>query len=365
LARGLLSLAETAQPEAFVEGLETLGHGPEEDVLRATLAYAYGVEGEDLTASELRYGARMVPGGWGRDHLRMRLAELADDTETTEAFRLALAVRGQEMRDRLRWLAGTVAAMLGLGAILLLRRRVFTHPPPWRAAVLDAPWSAGQGSAVIVRATLYAILIALGLSLFQQHYFHPGILSMWSTLVVALPMFWLIHRHLLRPRGVGFVDGFGLSLRGVGMRAFAAVTLAVICIQWGGNMLVAWMGWAAGLQGHWSQGIHELALFGSLRNTLLTAVNAVVWAAVIEEIAFRGLVYVTLRSVMRPWAAILLSAALFSGLHLYSVTATLSVFWSGVVLAWSFERYRSLLPGMVAHGIGNALAVSTLLLFYR
>lgn len=364
-ARWLIALAETGQREAFIEGLPTLGSGPEEDVLAATLAYAYGVESEALTPSELRYGARMVPGGWGRDHLRMRLAERAGDAETAEAFRLALAVRGSEMRERLRWLGAFVGAALAAGMILLVRARVLTGPSPWQATVLDQPWSAGHGFAVVVRAALYAILIALGLSLFRQHYFRPGLLSMWSTLLVALPMLWLMYRHLLRPRGLGFVQAFGLTLRGVGLRTFAAVTLVVLAIQWGGNMAVAWLGWAAGLEGHWSHGIHELALFGSLRNTLMTAFNAVVWAAVIEEIAFRGLVYVTLRSVMRPWVAIVLSAALFSGLHLYSVTAMLSVFWSGLVLAWSFERFRSLLPGMVAHGVGNAVAVATLLLFYR
>jgi uncharacterized protein len=364
-ARWLIALAETGQREAFIEGLESLGSGPEEDVLKATLAIAYGVDSETLTVSELRYGARMVPGGWGRDNLRMRLSQRAGDMETAEAFRLALAIRGEEMRERLRWQAAFVTGILGLGVLLLVRARVFTRPPPWRAAVLEQPWSGGQGFAVIVRAALYAILIALALSLFRQHYFRPGILSMWSTLLVALPMLWLVYRHLLRPRGIGYIQGFGLTLRGVGFRAFAAVTLVVLAIQWGGNMLIAWLGWAVGLEGHWSHGIHELALFGSLRNTLLTAFNAVVWAAVIEEIAFRGLVYVTLRSVMRPWMAIVLSAALFSGLHLYSVTAMLSVFWSGLVLAWSFERFRSLLPGMAAHGIGNALAVSTLLLFYR
>jgi membrane protease YdiL (CAAX protease family) len=364
-ARWLIALAETGQTEAFIAGLESLGIGPEEDVLAATLAHAYGVEAEALNAAELRYGARMVPGGWGRDHLRMRLAQRAGDAETAEAFRLALALRGQEMRERLRWLGGTVAVTLVLGLILLARARVFTHPPPWRAAVLDEPWAAGKGFAVIVRAALYAILVVVGISLFQEHYFRPGILSMWITLVAALPMLWLIHRHLLKPRGIGFVQGFGLSLRGVGLRAFAAVTVVLVAVHWAGNMLIASLGWGLGLESHWSQGIHELSMFGSWRNTLLTAFNAVVWAAVIEEIAFRGLVYVTLRSVLRPWMAILLSAALFSLLHLYAFTAMMAVFWSGVLLAWSFERFRSLLPAMAVHGIGNALAVSTLLLFYR
>jgi uncharacterized protein len=364
-ARWLIALAETGRREAFIEGLGTLGSGPEEDVLAATLAHAYGVEGETLTAAELRYGARMVPGGWGRDHLRMRLADRAGDTETAEAFRLALATRGEEMRARLRWLAAIVAGTLALGLVLLVRARVFTRPPPWRAAVLEAPWGAAEGFSVAVRAALYAILLAVGLSLFHEHYFRPGILSMWRTLVVALPMLWLMHRYLLRPRGLGFVQGFGLTLRGVELRAFAAVTVTVLAIQWGGNMAIAWLGWALGVEGHWSHGLHELTVFGSWRSTLLTAFNAVVWAAVIEEIAFRGLVYVTLRSVMRPWLAIVLSAALFSVLHLYSLTALLSVFWSGLILAWSFERFRSLLPAMVVHGIGNALAVSTLLLFYR
>jgi uncharacterized protein len=155
-ARWLIALAETGQREAFIEGLPTLGSGPEEDVLLATLAYAYGVEAEPLTPAELRYGARMVPGGWGRDNLRMRLAELAGDTETAEAFRVALALRGAEMRERLRWLVGLVGGALGLGMVLLIRRRVFTNPSPWQAAALDNPWSPGLGFAVIVRAALYA-----------------------------------------------------------------------------------------------------------------------------------------------------------------------------------------------------------------
>lgn len=364
-ARWLIALAETGQREAFIEGLQSLGTGPEEDVLVATLAYAYGVEGEQLTASELRYGARMVPGGWGRDHLRMRLAEQAGDLETAEAFRQALDQRGAEMRERLRWLGITVTATLALGLILLARARVFTHPPAWRAAVLDDPWPASQGFAVMVRAALYAILVVVGIGLIQQHYFRPGILSLWITLVAGLPMLWLMRRHLLKPRGIGFVQGFGLTLRGVGVKAFAAVTVMLLAVHWAGNMLISALGWGLGLESHWSQGIHELAMFGSWRNTLLAATNAVLWAAIIEEIAFRGLLYVTLRSVMRPWMAILLSAALFSLLHLYSFTAMLTVFWSGVLLAWSFERFRSLLPAMVVHGLGNAVAVSTLVLFYR
>ena len=58
-------------------------------------------------------------------------------------------------------------------------------------------------------------------------------------------------------------------------------------------------------------------------------------------------------------------ATLFSALHLSSLAGFLSIFWSGLLLAYAYERYHSLLPGMVMHSAGNLLYLSTLLLFYR
>ena len=84
-----------------------------------------------------------------------------------------------------------------------------------------------------------------------------------------------------------------------------------------------------------------------------------------EEIGFRGLLYVTLRSRLRPLHAAVISSGVFSLLHLYSISGFLSVFWSGLVWAYAFERFRSLMPAMMTHAIGNLFALSLILVFYR
>jgi uncharacterized protein len=364
-ARLMITLAETGRHEALGGLLAATGDEPEEEVLAATIAYAYAIEGEPLTPFELRYGSRLVPGGWAHDRLRLRLAERTGDAELSTRFQSIVESRGAELRARLRWLAGAVALALVAGLWVLWRARVLTRATPWGRGILDTPWGLGEGLAVMVRAAFFGVLIALALGLLHQHYFRPGIMSLWSTLIVALPLFWLMHRHLLGPRGLGFPGAFGLSLRGVGARTFLSITLALLALEWAGGILIAAAGWALGLQSHWSKGMHELSIFGGWQETLLHAIDAVVWVPLVEEVAFRGLLYVTLRAVLRPWPAILLSALLFAALHVFSVLGFLTVLWGGIVLAWSFERFRSLLPGMVIHAAGNLLSLSTLLLFYR
>lgn len=75
-----------------------------------------------------------------------------------------------------------------------------------------------------------------------------------------------------------------------------------------------------------------------------------------EEVFFRGLVYGGLR--VRWGAAIgaLASAAFFAAVHTQLVHA-LPIFALGLVLAVAYERSGSLLPGMVAHGLNNVVAV--------
>lgn len=130
-------------------------------------------------------------------------------------------------------------------------------------------------------------------------------------------------------------------------------------------MLISWAGWKLGLDPHWSHGVQERMIFGPWQSTMLSGINLVVWAPIFEELGFRGLVYISLRSRFVPVTAALLSASLFSALHLYSLPGFLSVLWSGLVLTYAFERYRSLLPGMAAHSLNNAIALSIVLLFYR
>jgi len=365
-ARLLVTLAETGDLAGLRRELERPGATLDEEVLDEAIRFAYLGQWTDGGIPEIQYGARLLPLGWASDRLQLRLAEKLGYTYSGTRAAERLQANGERWRDRVLWLSGAVIAVVASGAwVWCRRRRWLARPDAWVGGALAQPWDVASGFGVLVRAALLGLLIAFGLSALADSYFQPGVLSLWSSLIASVPMLWLMHRHLLRPRGLGFADAFGLRLRGVGALRFARITAAVLALEWSGSLLIAWVGWQLGYQAHWSEGVYERFIFGPWQTAFLGGVNLVLWAPIFEELGFRGLVYGTLRGLLRPWAAILASALLFSSLHLYSLTGFLAVLWSGLVLAWAYERFRSLLPGMVVHAAGNLLAMGTLVLFYR
>jgi membrane protease YdiL (CAAX protease family) len=54
--------------------------------------------------------------------------------------------------------------------------------------------------------------------------------------------------------------------------------------------------------------------------------------------------------------AALLSAAIFTLPHGYSIAGSASVLVSGLLWAVAYERTRSLLPGLFAHAVNNLLS---------
>jgi membrane protease YdiL (CAAX protease family) len=96
----------------------------------------------------------------------------------------------------------------------------------------------------------------------------------------------------------------------------------------------------------------------------ISLLEYVIFAPVFEELAFRGLLFAVLRRRYGWERSALISAGLFAVAHGYGLVGFLSVFWSGVVWAWAYEKTGSLLPGMIAHATNNlfvCLSVITLL----
>lgn len=83
--------------------------------------------------------------------------------------------------------------------------------------------------------------------------------------------------------------------------------------------------------------------------------------AFFEEIAFRGIIYDRLRTVLGDKEAWLVQAALFSVLHL-SPVIFLTHFAMGLIFGWLRMRTGSLIPGMILHALWNA-AIITLELY--
>ncbi|NLO04496.1 MAG: CPBP family intramembrane metalloprotease [candidate division WS1 bacterium] len=86
-----------------------------------------------------------------------------------------------------------------------------------------------------------------------------------------------------------------------------------------------------------------------------------VLAPIFEELIFRGYVYGGLRRIFTPRQAMLLGGAVFAAVHL-NAEAFLIITLIGIMLCYLYERTRSLLPAIIAHGIHNALVLGVMLL---
>jgi len=364
-SRRLITIAEKRDQQALRGALNHFGDNPEEEVIAEAVRFAYLPDDKTEFSPEIFTGASLLPIGWASDQLRMRIAMRLGDERLASFLRERIDSRGAQLRLHVLQLSMVIAFLIALGLFFLIRYRTLLLPSPWERSILNQPWSAYDGIAVTVRAAVYGLLIWVGLHLLSTQFFRPSVFTLWSTLFASIPMLLLIHFRLLKPRGLNLKKAFGLSFWQPGIRQFFLITLALLAMDMLGQMTIGWGTWKLGFGDHWSAGIQERLVFGPQATVIWSTINIVLWTPVMEEIGFRGLVYTTMRSRLGPTLAIVVSALLFSALHLKSVAGFLSIFWSGLLLAYAYERYHSLLPGMVMHAAGNLLYLGTILLFYR
>lgn len=95
--------------------------------------------------------------------------------------------------------------------------------------------------------------------------------------------------------------------------------------------------------------------------TLFTMIIGIASAGIVspfyEEIFYRGFIYRWLRTRVSMRWAIVISSLIFTLAHFPTMNAMPVNFISGVVLAWTYERTGSVVPGMIVHGVFNTIAV--------
>jgi len=363
-ARWLITVAEFQDREHLLYALEKFDNNPEEEVIAEAVKFAYLDDYQGFTP-EIFTGATMVPTGWAKDRLRLRINTKLDKPYFINFFSEQLKRNGQRLRQHLLQMTLAIILVIITGLYMIIRYKVFYIPSPWSSNLNDKPWPTTDGLLIASFSAVCGLLIWFGLHLISTQFFRPNFFTMWSTLFASLPMLWLMHKYLLKPRGQNLISAFGLNLNRFNFLPFLTITGSLLALELSGLMLIGWGTWKLGLESHWASGIQERLVFGQTDIVLFSMINVIIWAPIFEEIGFRGLLYTTLRSRLTPTVAIVLSAIIFSALHLKSLHSFLSIFWSGLILAYAYERYRSLLPGMVIHSVGNIIYLSTILLFYR
>jgi membrane protease YdiL (CAAX protease family) len=269
---------------------------------------------------------------------------------------------------RLRALAALDLGLLVLG-LLALRR--------WRrdrlggsGAVADAalppPWSLGAGLATLVRGGALAALVLLGLLAGSRWLVEQPVLTeALDQPLMYLPLLLLVWRGLLRPAGLGFVTAFGLRLRTGGGRPCARAVLALVAAGLVIDLGLGLLGGALGLTSHWAEWFDADLAWGGPAIVGVTLLGSIVFAPLFEELIFRGLLYGTLRTRLAWPLAAATSGLVFALAHGYGVIGFLSVFLSGVLWAWVYERTGSLLPSVLAHVANNAAVAITLTALLR
>lgn len=360
-ARGLLAVL-LAEQGSLDDALDTARGWPAlEGALRAAYgagdqAPADGVEDTDLGALD----------GWPLYQLDARMGRRAGDSREADDAERALAAGRARSLFESRLLAGAEIGLVGVGLALLgiwsALGRIPAAPPERRGA---PPWSLATGLGVLVRGDFWSRLYYVSLDwpspLAATALADP--LLRVGTLVGSLPLVYLVWRHLLRPRVRP--DPLGLRSRIPGPLALVGFALVLAAIDQVLTQAVGWSTWFAGTSWDWAESFDETLVFDPVFKAALGGLDLVVLAPIVEELAFRGVLFLSLRRRLGPWSAAALSALVFAGLHFYSLPGMLSTFVSGMVWALGFERVRSLWPGILAHGVYNALYVAGVLLSYR
>jgi len=106
---------------------------------------------------------------------------------------------------------------------------------------------------------------------------------------------------------------------------------------------------------------NPLSLFpGGGFSTVILVLVVVLIAPFTEEVVFRGVLLPALGARWGVVGGVLLSSALFAGLH-FSAYVFVPIAAAALVFGWLFVRFRSLWPAYLAHAAFNGFAVMLLL----
>ncbi|HEY2995351.1 MAG TPA: type II CAAX endopeptidase family protein [Methylomirabilota bacterium] len=330
------------------------------------IAAAY-LDGDDVEADDVGEVVGVLGPGWFADMLALRLAARFDEEALSAAARRSIAERAGPLLWRLRALTLTDLVLLVAGFLALraLRRR----PPEARvaaAAPLPPPWRLGAGLATLVRGgAVSALALVAMLAGSQWLVTRPVLAEALDAPIIYLPVVLLAWRMLLAPAGVAFTDVFGLRPREGGWRPIVITALLLV----GAGVVIdaalsVTTGWLQ-LDSHWTEWFDSDLAWGPRTAVAVTVLATVVLAPIFEEVIFRGVLYGSLRARLGMWPALVLSALVFALAHGYGVAGFASVFLSGGLWAWSYERTRSLLPAIAAHMANNAAVAVTLIWLLR
>ncbi|PAY22746.1 CPBP family intramembrane metalloprotease [Dietzia natronolimnaea] len=219
-------------------------------------------------------------------------------------------------------------------------------PVRGRAALSALAWTAGYVVGLVV-VVLLGLLVANVVGTARPDTALLALVVLGGTAVAALLAVWV---HLLRRRGLRWAD--------VGLRAPERSPLhllwqipAVMAAGVAASMVVL-IPLGAGQEGS-DDALADLATGGPVF-VVLGLLAVAVLVPVAEEVVFRGIVLPALRARFRAVPGVALAGAVFAAAHLIP-PALPYLLVVGICLCVMAQWYRSIVPGIVLHGVNNAV----------
>jgi CAAX protease family protein len=297
---------------------------------------------------------------WFADILIARIAAGIDDRRVEKEAKSAIGARGAVLLNHRRALVILQLVAFVLGGFLLIRLVQRKGFRPLGTAPLPPQWSAEDGYALFIRGALAFLLVSIFAGrLLPDASAVTGV----STVLAGLPLLGLLMWYLGR-KGLTLAQTFGLRIPSNAKR-LVQMTVILMAAAIAGELLIASLVAFFHIKTDWTDGFMEDLLWKPWWGVCATVLDTVVWAPLMEEIAFRGVLYASLRTKLGVGPSAVLSAGGFALVHGYEAIGFVSVLWSGIIWALAYERTRSLWPGILAHSINNLLVTVEFILLYR
>ena len=363
-------LGESGHEEAArAEAKSWQGRGTSAVLFGRLIEAAYGTQPLDKT-QEAEFQATLaeaLPSGWFYNHLAARLAQRADHQHLLARIDTQRAAGEERVQQWIRPLIVFEVMCLAIGSVMLLgvvRLRgqrmdiLRLHVPG-----VPPPWSGGTAAAVILRGGAFGVILT-AVMLTTPSFEHAALRALTIPLAY-LPLLVLAYVQLLKPAGLTFSNGFGLELHRDNFGRLTCIVLAVVAAGLWGEWLMGRAAEVVHVSNHWTEWFDEDLVWGAPPALAVSMIEYVILAPIFEELAFRGLLFAMLRRRFDFLPAAMISTSLFALAHGYSAIGFISVFWSGFLWAWIYERTGSLVPGMIAHAINNLLVCLTVMALLR
>jgi len=334
---------------------------------------AYLLDDVDEAPAEILQSrlAELVPSGWFYSRVAIRIAVRSEDSDLKAEVEENLARRGRQLATYNRVLsliqgACFIVGLLSLG-ILYWRWRSYR----WEGlrvseAVLPPPWSGWHGLIVMIRggglSSLIIISLFLALSVVGLG---QNLLQFLIPFAIHLPVLCLAYLYLWNRHGLSVSAALGLQVIPGGWVPMGLLTFGLFAIGATGGWVVSLVAEMTQATFHWTDWFDQSLIQGDMQQLILPLISYTLLAPIFEELVFRGILFSTLRRRLGPWTSIIISAAVFSLAHGYGSVGSITIFLSGILWAWAYEKSGSVLPGIAAHALNNSLVCLTVLLMIR